>query len=265
MSALFSLADRGELRIDEQSRLLGQRQFAITRIARKRPLEPYEERLLEIIFGTDGQNSTVSLWKARSRLQRQIRRFKAVLEPALVTAGLLDPDRRHVRRQVMVVAISCLLAAALTCWVFAFLVERFGPWPMLMPLALGIVGVAALISGAAHTPLSNDGVRRAREWRGFRQHLRDLARDRQPSPGESVLGQLLPFAVALGLAHSWSSYLKRHRSAAPEWFRAMSAADNNSAAAFSAFVASGGGTSHGAGAHAGAAGAAAGGGASGAS
>jgi len=117
---------------------------------------------------------------------------------------------------------------------------------------------------AAHTPLSNDGVRRAAEWRGFRRYLRDLARDRQPSPGDAVIRQLLPFAIALGIAHGWSAYLKRHRSAAPAWFRASSDGSHNSAIAFSAFVASGG---SGAGAHGGHGGAsaAAGGGASGAS
>lgn len=161
-------------------------------------------------------------------------------------------------------AISCLLAAALSSIGFAVLVGQFGPWPLLITLALVIVGLASLVCAAAHTPLSNDGIRRLREWRGYRQYLRDLVRDRQPPPGETALGQMLPFAIALGMAHSWSSYLKRHRYAAPEWFRAMSVASNNSGAAFSAFVASGGMGHGGHGGHGGA-GAAAGGGASGAS
>jgi uncharacterized membrane protein len=158
--------------------------------------------------------------------------------------------------------ISCLVAAGLSSFGFALLVESFGPLPMLLSLALAIVGLTSLIAAAAHTPLSNDGVRRVRQWRGFRQHLRDLVRDRQPSPGESTLRRMLPFAIALGMAHSWSSYLKRHRYAAPEWFHAMSSTDHNSGAAFSAFVSSGG---MGHGGHGASSGAAAGGGSSGAS
>lgn len=64
MAALFSLADRGELRIDEQPRMLGQRQFAITRVATQRPLTPYETTLLGIIFGTDDPHAPVSLEKS---------------------------------------------------------------------------------------------------------------------------------------------------------------------------------------------------------
>ena len=263
MAALFSLAERGELRIDEQSRMLGQRQFAIRRVATKRPLTPYETTLIGILFGPEG-SAPVSLGKARSRLLRQSRKFRTELESAMQAAGLLDADRQQVRRWFTRFGISCLVVAACSAFSFALLVESFGPAPMIISLALAIVGLASLITGAAHTPLSNDGVRREREWRGFRQHLRDLVRDRQSSPGESAVRQMLPFAVALGMAHSWSSYLKRHRYAAPEWFRAISATDDNSGAAFSAFVASGG-MGHGHAGHGASSGAAAGGGASGAS
>jgi hypothetical protein len=155
-------------------------------------------------------------------------------------AGLLDPDRQQVRRSFFRFAICCLLAAALSSFGFAFLVESFGPWPMLISAALAILALASFIMAAAHTPLSNDGLRRVREWRGFRRHLRDLARDRAPSPGDNTLRQMLPFAIALGMAQSWSSYLKRHRYAAPEWFHAISPADDNQVVAFSAFVSSGG-------------------------
>ena len=262
MAALVSLADRGELRIEEQPRVLGQRHFGIARTATKRKVFPYEEKLLEIVFGNDG-HTTVSLSKARSRVMRQFRKFKGTLEPAMESAALLDHDRRTVRRRFAYIATACLIAAGVTALILAFLVRQFGPWLMLIPLALAIVGVSALICFAAHTPLSNEGIQRARQWRGFRRHLRDIARDREPSPGDTVVRQMLPYAIALGLAQSWASYLKKHRSAAPDWFRAMSAAGSDSAAAFSTFIAAGG--AHPGGAHGGGAGAAAGGGGSGAS
>jgi hypothetical protein len=75
---------------------------------------------------------------------------------------------------------------------------------------------------------------------------------------------LLPLAVALRTAAAWSSYLKRHRLAAPGWFRAAGDTGDHHGAAFAAFVASGGSGASGS-HHGGAGGAAAGGGASGAS
>ena len=262
MAGLFSLAERGIVRIDEQPRRLGQRQFAIARAPKTEPTSPYDERLLEILFSPEAHDGPVSLGKARNRLVRRFRTFKTALEPAMASAGLLDPDRQAVRRRFMQVAAGLLIAAGAAAIALSFVVGRFGPSLMLIPAALGLVGVAALICFAAHTPLSNDGVRRANEWRGFRQYLRDVARDRQPSPADAEVRRLLPYAIALGLAHSWSSYLKKHRGAVPAWFHAISAAGHDSAAAFSAFVGSGG-TGAGGG-HAGAGGGA-GGGSSGAS
>jgi uncharacterized membrane protein YuzA (DUF378 family) len=263
MAAVFALADRGELRIDEQSRALGLRDFTMTATPTRRPLAPYEQSLLEIVFAeTPDPGASVTLGKARNRLVRHFRRFRTPLQSAMAAAGLLDDDRRAVRNLFLAIAVVCLIGAGLLSIGFALLVDRFGGWPMMIPLALALVGVTGLICYAAHTPLSNEGVRRASEWRGFRRYLRDVARDRQPSPGDAVLKQLLPFAVALGIAHVWSSHLKRHRSAAPAWFRAASDARHNGAVAFSAFVASGG---SGAGGSHGGASAAAGGGASGAS
>jgi uncharacterized membrane protein YuzA (DUF378 family) len=180
----------------------------------------------------------------------------------MVSAGLLDQDRRAVRRRFVVIAVGCLTGASLSSIAFAFITDLFGGWPMLIPLALGLVGVLALLCFAAHTPLSNEGARRAHTWRGFRGYLRAVARDREPSPGDAAVRQLLPFAVAFGIAPVWSGYLKRHGSAAPPWFRAATDASNNSAVAFSAFVGSGGSGASGGG-H-GAATAAAGGGSSGA-
>ena len=247
MAALVSLADRGELRIEEQARLLGQRQFAIARTTSRRPLSPHEEKLLEIIFDADG--GAVPFGKARNRLLRHFGKFRVALEPAMRSADLLDEDRRTVRRHFGSVAAGCLISAGLIAFALAFVVRQFGPWPMLIPLALGLVGVLALICFAAHTPLSNHGLQRARDWRGFRQYLHDIARDREPSPGDAVMRQMLPYAIALGLGHSWAAYLKKHRSAAPEWFRAVSGTGSDGAVAFSSFIASGtahaGGQAHG--------------------
>lgn len=266
MAAMFSLADRGELSIDEQPRSLGQAHFAITRASTGRPLAPFEQRLLDIIFtGRHGAASSVGLGQARARLMRQFRKFSAGLEPAMQSAGLLDEDRRAVRKRFMRIAAASLIAAGITSILLALFVDRYGPWPMLIPVAFFLVAFAGLICYAAHTPLSNEGVRRAQQWRRFRQYLRDVARDREVSPRETDVRQLLPFAVALGVAPAWATYLKRHRSAAPGWFRAASDARSDSGVAFAAFVATGGSGSSGSAHGTGGGGAAAGGGASGAS
>jgi uncharacterized membrane protein len=135
---------------------------------------------------------------------------------------------------------------------------------MLLPLALVIVGISALVCRETHTPLSNDGVRRAESWRAFRTYLRNVARDREAAPPDDALRECLPYAVAAGLAPAWATHMKRHRRTAPPWFHALASQD--SGASFASLVAIGGADNNGhhGGVSGAGAGAAAGGGSSGA-
>jgi hypothetical protein len=265
MAALFSLADRGELTIEEQPRSLGQRAFVVTRTGSGRPLAAHEQRALDVSFtGKRGPERSVGLGKARGRLTRHFKQFSTAVEGEMAAAGLMDESRWDVRRRFLKIGVIALLAGGVAPLALLFMVDDYGPWPMLIPLALIVVGVTGLICHAAHTSLSNSAVRRAEYWRGFRQYLRDVAQDRQAPPPDSTMGQWLPFAVATGLAPAWATYLKRHRGGAPPWFRA--GGDGDSAHAFAAFVGVGG-AGYSCGAHGthGVGGGAAGGGSSGAS
>jgi hypothetical protein len=266
MAALFALAARGELEIEERPRPLGQRDFVLTRRAHRRePLAEHEQRVLDIVFtGSHGPESPVRLGTARDRLMRQFSKFKAAVEREMTAASLFDQDRRSVRSRFMRLGLAAFVLAAALAIAMGFLVAAFGGWPMMLPAALAAVGVIACIVAAAHTTLSNEAIRRAQSWRAFRKYVQDVARDRQRIPLESAVRDWLPLAVAIGVAPAWSGYLKRHRAAAPDWFRA--AADADSGKAFATFLSIGahgsGGHGHGGGGHG--MGAAAGGGASGA-
>ena len=130
-----------------------------------------------------------------------------------------------------------------------------------MPLGLLIGALSSFIVMSAHTPLSNDGVRRAQQWRAYKQHLSNPGEieSRWGSSGPAE-ARILPFAVALGLASAWAKFMKKSKGHTPAWFHAASHGDPG--AAFSVFVATGGSGASGGGAPGG--GGVAGGGASGA-
>ena len=240
MATLFSLAERGELTIEEQPRSFGQARFAVTRSGKGRALAPHEDRLLGILFGSEPHAESISLSKGRSRLARHLGRFRAAVRDEMARAGLLDEGRMTVRTRFRRVALgSFVAAAAAACLAGFFATERFGFWPMLVPLACAIVGLAALISHAAHTPLSNDAERRVRSWRAFRAHLRQVAKSQGGPVPDTLLREWLPYVVAAGLAPAWATYIKRHRGSAPPWFRALGTTDN-AGAAFATFVTAGG-------------------------
>ncbi len=265
MAAIFSLADRGELTIEEQPPSIGQRNYVVTRTGRGRPLAAHEQRAIDLSFeGKNGPERSVGLGNARGRLTRHFKKFSTVLEAEMAAAGLMDESRGDVRRRFLKIGVIALLAGGVAVLALLSMVDDYGPWPMLIPLALVVVGVIGLICHGSHTSLSNSAVLRAEYWRSFRQHLKDIARDRHPSPPDPTMRQWLPFAVATGLGSAWATYLKRHRGGAPHWFRAVG--DGESGNAFATFVGIGG-AGHAGGTHGAAAGggSVAGGGSSGAS
>jgi hypothetical protein len=262
MAALFALADRGEIEIEEKPRgLFCQRDFQITRRAAHTTIVPYERRVLDLAFGgTSAPGETATLLQARSRISRGFSKVSADLKQALAALGLLDQARIGLRKRYQAFGIVMLLAAVAALIPALVMIDDRGPWTLLIPAALLIVGLSALISGATVTPLSNEGVRRGHRWRAYRDYLSKMARGRETASGVAV-SNLLPVAIALGLAAAWAKFLRTQRLPAPAWFHALPSGGDN--AAFVAFIAHGGASAHGGGA-AGGAGGAAGGGASGA-
>lgn len=261
MGTLFALASHGALAIHEEPRgAFGQRRFTVARGPASRPFAPHEEALVAEIFSSKGASEGhVPLDKARSHLVRHFSKFKTIVEREMTDAGLFDAGRRQVRARYTVIGVVLLVLAVLG--VIPVLVIGWGAWPFMIPLTIAILGVTSLIFAAALTPLSNEGVRRAEEWRAYQKQLREMPKEltradwtaRTRSPAE-----LLPFAVALGLAGVWSKIFKDRAAQLPPWFHAASTSDANTG--FVAFVGHGGaGTGGGA-----AGGGAAGGGGSGA-
>jgi hypothetical protein len=264
MAALFALADRAEIEIEEKPRgLFCQRDFQITRRAPRTTIAPYERRVLDLAFGgTSAPGDTATLSQARSRITRGFRKVSADFREALAAAGFLDHARIGLRRRYQVFGVVMLVAAVAALIPALAMIDERGPWTLLISAALLIVALSAFIFGATITPLSNEGYRRGHRWRAYRDYLSNVARGREPSSAV-MAPNVLPIAIGLGLAGAWAKFLKTQGLPAPPWFRPLPSGSSN--AAFVAFIAHGGASAHGGGASGGGAGAAAGGGASGAS
>ena len=97
----------------------------------------------------------------------------------LADAGITDSGRLAQRRRYTVVGFLLLLAGAAALGGAVLLAPTHGGgWPLFIPLALLIGSILSFIVMSAHTPLSNEGVRRAQQWRAYKKHLSDPAGDR---------------------------------------------------------------------------------------
>lgn len=251
MSTLMDLAERGVITIRELPRHFGVRQYELSTVPGQHDLAPHEEAVVRIAFA-DGPDP-VTLSKARGRLVRGSRRFSSEVDRQLRATGMLDEMRANGSARLKGLGITLLLGGAVLVIPAVAMINQQGPWPLLVPLALVIGGLIAIIAGATMTVLSDQGAAAAAQWIGYRQHLKDVAKGRGDAEPSVSPPRSLVYAVALGLAAQWSRYLKRHASAVPPWFGSIGDDPGDSAAAFASFVHSGGASGAG-GAGAGAAG-----------
>lgn len=261
MGALISLAERGALEIVEEPRgIFRQRSFTIHRRDAARALSPADRAVLDTIFTRAGRHhDTIPLSRAQAKLARSLRLFKAGLQQELASNLLVDPGRKALQRRYVRAGLVLLLVGAAALAPAVLLAPNHGGWPIVVAGAIMAIAILAFIFAGTITPLSNEGLRRAAQWRQYRTHLRSFAAGKTPSSLPDMAAAL-PFAVALGAGRPWAKYLRRHPAHAPRWFHAVSTTDDG---AFAAFIASSGASAgHGGGA---AASGAAGGGASGAS
>lgn len=237
MATLFALAGQGELSIVEQPRSWGQRSYRLKHTNTGRRLREHEQAVIDAVFTGKGPEAETDLAKARGRVARRMRTFTQAVDQQMIAEGLVDDGRATVRRRYARVATGALILGAVALIPCGIVVRDYGPWVLVVPGAIMIFGILALIMYAALTPLSNEGIRRARGWRGFKKFVHQVTRDRATIANDAAT-RLLPFAVAMGMAVGWASYLKKHRQGVPDWFRAL--ADDPSGVAFAYFVGSGG-------------------------
>jgi Predicted membrane protein (DUF2207) len=228
-ATLIDLADRGVLAIRELPRRLGVRTFEIEQVPGTYQLDEHETVAVTSAFG--GSGDPVTLGRARGRLARAGRRFRAALNADLTARGFLDVDRKGARDRVTATGFVFLLIGVLGSTAAALFVPAFGGWIFLVPAGAGIAGITGVIVAASMTPLSDDALVEAARWRGYRRYLKSIAANRDETPA-SIPSRAIVYGVALGLAYHWARFLRRHPDAAPTWFVAL----DGDGAGFAAFI-----------------------------
>ncbi|PYR75122.1 MAG: hypothetical protein DMF86_16320 [Acidobacteria bacterium] len=240
MAALVDLADRGDVEVVETPGHLGSHKYDLILRADAAAVEEHQRAVRDIVFGGPARPATVTLGTARSRLARRAKPFSAAVERDLGARGLLDPARQAARNRLNSLALTVLLAGAAGCIAGAMLIHTYGLWPYFVPAAVVAAGVTGLVMGAGMTALTDEGVARAAAWRGFGREVDRFARhpdDRVPP------STWLAYAMAMGRAALWASYLNKHQRDVPSWFHAAAGSSGHPASAFSGFVVLGGASS----------------------
>ena len=274
LGATMDLARRGALTMQsvEKTGLFTSQEVRISRGPTPVGAAPHERVLLELLF-TDkhGPRSAVTFSDlARSfASSRRWKRLKEAISSDLRAERLLDGDRERTRRRATVLGLVILLASIPGFIASVASSDRLGAPVLALPIALLIVGIVGMATGASLSPLSEEGHRRAERWRAFKRTLGDTSEASSGAvPTAERVEQWLPYAVAFGTALAWMKALQKQGvTMGPSWLSAVGREGGVVPANMGATVAilsAGSSAGAHAGGHAGGASGAAGGGASGA-
>lgn len=247
LGALFDLAERGVLSIEEGPRRWGSRSFEIVRQPTQGALQPHELALLQALF-RKAKNERVPLTQVA--VISGDRAFNQALDEELTRLGWRDAERAAKRGRFMALTalglflgLSALLAGGLfwaTAPVSSSQSVVLGAVLIGAGASLSLAGLVGVIAAASISTLSEEGLRQAQAWKGFSAHLGSIAKGREPATSPDTFARYLAYAAGLGLGTPWSKFFQKMSDVPlPAWMNAMSASmQDGSFAAMMAVISS---------------------------
>ncbi|MGB9898339.1 DUF2207 family protein, partial [Thermanaerothrix sp.] len=212
-AVLIHLAQRGWLRLEATPAgrgLFKTRDYTLHRLRDKTGLHDHEQVLFQALFTTrQGWQDTIRLSRLGNKLPGILPALKQALTRELIAQGLLDAHRLDERKRLNALAVLAFLIEFPLLIVGLLLVlgsdQLAGVGTLGLGLAGGLMvaGSALLLTANAWPLLTPQGETRAARWKGFKQYLGQLVKQRSGLQGE-WLEAYLPYALAFGSGLQWA-------------------------------------------------------------
>lgn len=216
LGALFDLAERGVITIEEGQRRWGSSTFELVRQPSAEPLQKHEQALLQALF-RKAKNERVPLTQAA--VISGDRAFNQALDEELTALGWRDAERAARRGRFLTftvlglfLGLAALLAGALLSAAASASSGQLAALGAILiggGAALGLVGLVGSIAAGSISVLSDEGLRQAEAWKGFNAHLRSIAKGREPATAPDTFARYLAYAAAFGMGTQWGKFFQK--------------------------------------------------------
>lgn len=243
MGAIFNLAQRGVLEINEEKGILASKKYVLTRKELTTSLHPHEQGLLDAIFKPG--ETQVDMSEVAGRLAWNNKLFDEPLEQELIQRGWLDPQRKS-KRTTLLRSGVILMFAALTLFIGSLiginlLLSNLNLVTMFAALAgicaaLFLLSIALLIYASTFSILTPTGEEQAARWKGFAEYLNQVGKGKEPAISPDYFERYLAYAALFGLGKKWAEYFQTFDGMPlPAWFHSTTGS-NASFGAMSAMM-----------------------------
>lgn len=236
MGAIFDLAARGVLEVEEEKSRWGMKNHVLVRKDSGVFLKPFEQGLLNALY-KPGQ-SRIDMNEVGTRLAMKSKLFDEPLEQELIQRGWLDLERKQKRT---LLSVAGLLVMVLSVLLFIFSLAGggliFSKNPGWLPWADVVAGISAatfilsipwLMYGATFSMLTPSGEEVSARWTGFGEYLKRVSKGREPAVRPDYFEKYLSYAAVFGLGKDWAKYFQDLGGVPlPVWFHALDGSDGD--------------------------------------
>jgi uncharacterized membrane protein YgcG len=210
-ATIVDLAVRGYLTIETvvEEKFFGLKKDEVTSFRRDpnqsiADLLPHERQVLDGLFDADPAH--VSTEDLKEEFYKKIPGITSALYDRLVDLKFVAGNPQTVRRQTVGLGIAAGVLTFVAGALWASFMGGWFPVAAVLPVICGVVTIAMFSAFAPAMPRrTRDGVRIASWAKGFEEFVDRVESDRfERAAARDVYEQLLPYAMALGVATKWS-------------------------------------------------------------
>lgn len=238
MSAIFDLAQRGVLEVQEEKGFWGTKNHVLAHRGQDRmaALKPFEQGLMEALFKPG--ETEISMNEVATRLGMKSNLFDKPLEQELIQRGWLDEERKGKRTWLTAAGIVMIFLSIIVGFIGTaaggIVSSRNPAWftavAVLVGLSAGlfILSIPLLIYAGTFSILTPAGEEQAARWKGFAEYLKQVSKGREPAIRPDYFERYLAYAAVFGLGAGWAKYFQNLGGVPlPIWFHATAGNDGD--------------------------------------
>jgi hypothetical protein len=221
VASIVDLARRGYMTIEESETQgflgLGSSDFVFHKVNDDySELNDYEREIMHGIF--TGHKTERELSDLKNKFYTRLPDIQKGLYKQLVSHGFFkaSPDRT---RKVWIGIGIAVLAIAFVSGFILFPLATYAGALVCLPLALGVSGIAALVSGNFMPAKTRAGAEATARWKAFKTFLERIDQLKDIEQSTDLFERYLPYAIAFGMNQSWvHKFSKIADAPAPGWY-----------------------------------------------
>lgn len=219
VATVLDLANRGVIRMGTQAGPGMSQQHDFELLAHNVPLEPYEQTLLDVIFGAGAPAGTKKpMPSIAGAFATDADEIKAGFYKELVDHQYFreSPDKTRARWK-RIYKLTPILVGVIAIVVFLTTGQLTG-W-VVFPLVIGLAFMFLADRLSKAMPAKTlAGAESAAKWRAFKAYLDDIDNRLDLAESKAIFDKYLPYAVAFGLERSWVQKFAYVATPTPEWY-----------------------------------------------